>query len=80
LYTFVTVTPGIQLFFQNFKLFTRLALEFPWRKHTLPEWHVLPPCYVERHHPMFDVLENGDGLAVSHSLQDLPIDGKNFIA
>jgi len=29
---------------------------------------------------MFDVLENGDGLAVSHSLQDLPIDGKNFIA
>jgi hypothetical protein len=29
---------------------------------------------------MLDVLENGDGLAVSHPLQDLPVDGKNFIA
>jgi len=34
---------------------------------------------MERNHPVLDVLEDRDGLAVSHALQDLPIDGEDLI-
>lgn len=68
-------TPGVGLFFQHFKLFTRLAFEFP-----LSKGHVLPPSDMKRNHPVLDVLEDRDGLAVRHSLKDLPVDRKNLIA
>jgi len=69
----ISCTPG--LFFQHFKLFTRLAFEFP-----LSKGHVLPPSNMKRNHSVLDVLEDRDGLAVRHSLKDLPVDGKNLIA
>jgi len=72
-------SPGTHLFFQNLKLFTRLAFEFPGRKQTFPKRHVLSSCNMKRNHPVFDVLEDRNGLSMGHPLQDLPIDGKNFI-
>jgi len=72
---FKTRSQGLQaLLLQNFKLFTRLALEFPFSKSDM-----LPPGDVERHRSHPDVLEHGDRLAVSHPLQDLSIDAQHLV-